>query len=321
MSISAMLAVTPRMPTSSRSRCSARTLPGKRTSTPTSLGNFNPSRSATKSSQVISRLRRSALIRSCQSVTMPVLSTRKTLEPKLATRWAKYRFIPLISAITRISVETERMIPSRVRNERSLWARMVCSAISAASRRKCRERRRVRFWGLESIDARVLSLLYAAGARRPVCDEWVLRRDGPCPSIRPQGLDGIGRGGTLCGQDAGDGGAHPQRQDGQHEDPGIPTAHAEQLRSHQAAGANRQGNPDEQPNGNLQEGSAQHQAHDVHAVGAQRHAHSDFAGAAHHGVGGEAIEADGGQQQRDDAKGAGQLRHHALLVKVHGDLL
>src|SRR5271157_741838 len=100
----------------------------------------------------MSRLRRSALIWSCQSVTMPILLMRKTFEPRLATRCAKYRFMPLISATTRISVETERMMPSRVRNERSLWARIVCRAISADSRKKW-PRDNFRGCGVESMTA------------------------------------------------------------------------------------------------------------------------------------------------------------------------
>src|SRR5262249_6873012 len=59
--------------------------------------------------------------------------TRKTLEPKLATFSATYLFAPCTMDTTTISVETDRMTPSRVRNERSLCARSVSRAIMAGS--------------------------------------------------------------------------------------------------------------------------------------------------------------------------------------------
>ena len=104
--------------------------------TPTFLGSFKPSRSASKSSQEMSRLRRSAFTKASESLMIPSLLMTNTFEPRLATRSAKYWFMPLMRATTRIRVETERMTPSRTRNERSLWARMVCSAMSAGSRKE-----------------------------------------------------------------------------------------------------------------------------------------------------------------------------------------
>src|SRR5579859_7635237 len=59
--------------------------------------------------------------------------TRKTLEPKLATLSATYLFAPCTMETTMISVETERMTPSSVKNDRSLWERRVSSAISTGS--------------------------------------------------------------------------------------------------------------------------------------------------------------------------------------------
>src|SRR5215469_6534889 len=60
--------------------------------------------------------------------------SRNTLEPRLATRSAMYLFTPEIKEITTISVETERMMPSSIRNERILCWRMVSSAMPTGSR-------------------------------------------------------------------------------------------------------------------------------------------------------------------------------------------
>src|SRR3954447_1328154 len=45
-----------------------------------------------------------------------------------------YWLVPRINDTTMISVETERMMPSSIRNERSLWARKVLSATNTGSR-------------------------------------------------------------------------------------------------------------------------------------------------------------------------------------------
>ena len=42
----------------------------------------------------------------------------------------------------------------------------------------------------------------------------------------------------------------------------------------------------------------------LHAVGAQHHADADFVGALRYGIGGDAVEADGGEDERDDAERA-----------------
>src|SRR5258708_4469892 len=57
----------------------------------------------------------------------------KTLAPKFATLSEMYRFVPSIMETTTISVETERITPSSVRNDRSLCVRNVSRAIKAGS--------------------------------------------------------------------------------------------------------------------------------------------------------------------------------------------
>ncbi len=55
--------------------------------------------------------------------------------------------------------------------------------------------------------------------------------------------------------------------------------------------------------------------------GAEGHADADLRRAAHDGVSGDAVEADGGQQQREGAEEHGEPRDHALLGEAVGDLL
>ena len=83
----------------------------------------------------------------------------------------------------------------------------------------------------------------------------------------------------------------------------------------------RERDANDQSDGDLQERTAQYQTQDVHAVGAQRHAHADLRGPPHHAIGGEAIEPDGRQQQGDEAEGPRQIGDHALLIEVGSDLL
>src|SRR6266705_492974 len=64
--------------------------------------------------------------------------SRNTFDPRLATRSAIYRFTPEIRAITTISVETERIIPSSIKKERILCARSVSSATLTGSRSNTR---------------------------------------------------------------------------------------------------------------------------------------------------------------------------------------
>src|SRR5258708_26234761 len=59
--------------------------------------------------------------------------TRNTYDPKLATLSATYLLVPSIMDTTTIRVETDRITPSSVRKERSLWARRVSSAIIIGS--------------------------------------------------------------------------------------------------------------------------------------------------------------------------------------------
>src|SRR5215472_10168041 len=86
-------------------------------------------------------LERESLTNSSALVMRGKRMTKKTLEPKLATFSATYLFAPCTMETTMIKVETDKITPSRVRNDRSLCDRKVSRAIIIGSfkdtRRRC----------------------------------------------------------------------------------------------------------------------------------------------------------------------------------------
>src|SRR5579864_993737 len=83
---------------------------------------------------------RDSFIKASALVMIGNRSTRKTLDPKLATLSETYLLAPCTMETTMISVETDKITPSRVKNERSLWVRRVSSAISTGSFNETRRR-------------------------------------------------------------------------------------------------------------------------------------------------------------------------------------
>jgi hypothetical protein len=67
-------------------------------------------------------------------------------------------------------------------------------------------------------------------------------------------------------------------------------------------------------------GVAQDHAPDGGALGAQSHADSDFIGAAGNVVGHQAIDADAGQNERENAETGGERCEEALMREGIGDL-
>ncbi len=61
--------------------------------------------------------------------------------------------------------------------------------------------------------------------------------------------------------------------------------------------------------------------HNSCAIGAENHADADFVGTLRDGVGCDAVEADSGEDQRDDAEEAGEAGGGTLLIKRKLDLL
>src|SRR5438128_7358133 len=73
-------------------------------------------------------------IHSWRLVTMPILLTTKAFEPRSAILSLKYLLNPSINETTTMTVATPKMIPRRVRNERSLWAKIALKASVTDSR-------------------------------------------------------------------------------------------------------------------------------------------------------------------------------------------
>src|SRR5216683_4300747 len=104
---------------------------------------------------------RESLTNCSELVTRGKRCTRKTLEPKLAILSATYLLVPSTIDTTTIRVATARIIPSRVRNDRSLWARRVSSAILAGSLKETR-----RFASLIGISQEISRLEFIASGVR-----------------------------------------------------------------------------------------------------------------------------------------------------------
>ena len=112
-----------------------------------------------------------------------------------------------------------------------------------------------------------------------------------------------------------------EREDGYGKDQGIPALDLVELRSDESGAPDGDGNADEQPDEDLQEGSAKDQANDAAAVCAEGHANADLTGSALDGVGGDAIESHSGEDEGEDAEEAGHLRDGALLLEAVRDLV
>ena len=71
----------------------------------------------------------------------------------------------------------------------------------------------------------------------------------------------------------------------------------------------------------LEHGSAHDHTDNGAAVCAEGHADTDLGGAAGYGVGGDSVEAEGGEQQGQDAEESHEAGDHAVLSEAVGDLL
>src|SRR5215470_11029969 len=78
---------------------------------------------------------------------------------------------------------------------------------------------------------------------------------------------------------------------------------------------------DDETDENLQECSSQDEPDDLGAIGAECHAYSDFTGATLDGVGGDAIKADGGEDEGENAEESRHLGHSTLRIEVGVDVL
>ena len=93
------------------------------------------------------------------------------------------------------------------------------------------------------------------------------------------------------------------------------------MRGHGAAGGDGEGNSDGEAYRDLQERAAQDKFQNVEAAGAEGHADADFVGAAFDGIGGDAVETDGGENQSEKSEERSELCDHGLLGEVVVNLL
>ena len=127
--------------------------------------------------------------------------------------------------------------------------------------------------------------------------------------------------GAPRGDDRRDEGARGERPARRGQRQRIPERHAVELRREQVAGADRERQAEHEADDDAPERALQHQPDDVAAAGAERHADADLVGALRDGVGGDAVQADRREHERDDAEEAGEAGHGALLIEGAIDLL
>src|SRR3984885_10855373 len=143
-----------------------------------------------------------------------------------------------------------------------------------------------------------------------------------CPNLLyAQSCHGVDRSCAPGRNDTGDESADRESSDGSAEDERVPALHFIEPRLDQECASDRRRYADEQADEDLQESSAQNEADDGELIRAESHADTDLAGAALHAVGGDAIESDSGQDEREDAEEAGHLRDGALLIEAVCNLL
>src|SRR5579875_1992353 len=136
-----------------------------------------------------------------------------------------------------------------------------------------------------------------------------------------ESADGVYGGGAHGGEDAGEQGAESECDDRCEEDDRVPLLDVIELRGDEARASDGCGDADGEADEDLGEGPAEDEADDFGSVGAEGHADADFAGAAGDDVGGDSVEADGGEDEREDAEESGHLGDDALLIEAVGDLL
>ena len=119
----------------------------------------------------------------------------------------------------------------------------------------------------------------------------------------------------AAGMIAANEGARGERHGADAERQRIPELHAIQLGREQLAGAHCQRQAEREADEYPTEGAMQHHPDDLPAIGAERHPDADLVRALRDAVGRHAIEADGGEHQRDDAEQSREARHGAFLIE------
>src|SRR6202789_96040 len=139
--------------------------------------------------------------------------------------------------------------------------------------------------------------------------------------LSAEGGHGFDVGGAAGRDEACDGGGGGENDDRDGEAHGIVGAYVVELIGHVVGSDHGDGNANEETEARLKDRSAKDHAHDVGTVCSERHAQTDLAGSARYLVRGDAIEADGCEDQRKQAEQGCEARDETLLSEVAGDLV
>src|SRR5580704_14616529 len=142
-----------------------------------------------------------------------------------------------------------------------------------------------------------------------------------CFLFGAEGVHGFDAGGAPGGDEAGDRGEGGENQDGGGDRQGIVDAYTVELACHETAAQQRDRDADGEAESYLPRRGAEHENDNISAIGAEGHTQADLAGAAGYRVSRNAVEAHGGQNEREQPEQRSQARDKALLIEVSRDLV
>src|SRR5215471_14982558 len=136
-----------------------------------------------------------------------------------------------------------------------------------------------------------------------------------------KGLHGFYAGGAACRDCAGQKRAEDEDSARGEDSAEVVAAGLVELRLKEASGDESCRYADEEADADLDSGSAKDETNNTGAIGAKRHAEADLRDAASDAVGGDSVEADGGEDEGDCAKDGGEADDEGLTGEVVADLL
>ena len=135
-----------------------------------------------------------------------------------------------------------------------------------------------------------------------------------------QGLGRVDGGGATSGDEAGYQRGGGKSDDGSGKDGDVGVGDVVELRFDQADADKGDGDADGEAKEGLKQSAAHDHGDDARALRAVSHADADLGGAADYCVGGDSIEAEGGEQEGEGSEEEGEAGDHALVAEAVSDL-
>ena len=139
-------------------------------------------------------------------------------------------------------------------------------------------------------------------------------------SLHSESPDRIDRSSTACWDEACHGGTEREKQNCAREGQRIVAAYLEKKAGHEMASKEGRGDSECEADENLPERAAKNEGNDAGTCSAERHADSDLTGALDDEVGHDSVEANGSEDQSENAEQACEACEQPVLVEVSCDL-